>query len=221
MSQESRSIAFFDLDRTLISVNSATTWIRRELRLGNISRWQAIRGAIWILFYHLGFVRMDRAIRDAVSFLHGKSENEVARRTREFWVEEVVQTIRPGARLAIEDHRSRGDMVVILTSSSSYLCASVMEELPLEEALCNHLEVEDGLFTGTLREPICFGEGKVSHARRLADREGIELEDCSFYTDSYSDLPVLEVVGHPVVVHPDPRLARLARRRGWQIVDWN
>jgi len=221
MSQGSRAIAFFDLDRTLISVNSATSWIRRELRLGNISYWQAFRGALWILFYHLGFVRMDRAIRDAVGFLRGKSESEVAGRTREFWAEEVVQTIRPGARKAIDDHRNRGDLVVILTSSSSYLCASVMEELPLQEALCNHLEVEDGRFTGTLRQPICFGTGKLSHAQALADREGIDLEDCSFYTDSYSDLPVLEVVGHPLIVHPDPRLARLARRRGWQILDWN
>jgi HAD superfamily hydrolase (TIGR01490 family) len=164
---------------------------------------------------------MDKAIRDAVGSLRGASVDEVTQRTRDFWLEEVVETIRPGARRAIDRHRERGDLVVILTSSSSYLCASVMTELPLEIALCNRLQEVDGYFTGALEEPICFGEGKVSHARRLVEQEGIELSNCSFYTDSYSDLPVMELVGCPVAVHPDPRLARLARRRGWQIVDWD
>jgi phosphoserine phosphatase len=67
---------------------------------------------------------------------------------------------------------------------------------------------------------LCFGKGKVEHARVVADKLGISLADCSFYTDSASDLPMLEAVGRPVVVDPDPRLRRIAARRGWPIQSW-
>ena len=70
-------------------------------------------------------------------------------------------------------------------------------------------------------EPLCFGVGKVMHARQWATEQSIDLKDCSFYTDSYSDLPMMEVVGKPVAVHPDPRLRHESRQRTWPIVDWS
>ncbi|HEY4223650.1 MAG TPA: haloacid dehalogenase-like hydrolase, partial [Myxococcota bacterium] len=69
-------------------------------------------------------------------------------------------------------------------------------------------------------EPVCYGAGKVAHATGCAQKLNIELAACSFYTDSASDLPMLEVVGHPVVVSPDQRLRRVAKRRGWVTEDW-
>jgi len=221
MSKPAPAIAFFDLDRTLISINSATSWIRREVRLGHLSRWQALRGGGWILLYHFGFVRMDKALRDAVLMLQGASVDAVTQRTQDFWLEEVKDTIRPGAREAISAHLAQGDRIALLTSSTSILCESVMTELPFEDALCNRLQSSEGIFTGTLEEPICFGEGKVHHARMLAEKVGVDLAHCTFYTDSYSDRPVLEIVGNPRIVHPDPRLARLASRRGWPVIDWS
>ena len=214
-------IAFFDLDRTILSINSATAWIRRERRMGHISVWQAFKAAIWILFYYLGLVQKDHALRDAVKALCEVPEDGIANRTHDFWFEEVQKTIRPGARAAIDAHRKEGHAVVMLTSSSNYMSALVLKALPLDDSLCNHLEVENGRFTGRLREPICFGEGKVIHAQQYANKCGIPLSDCWFYTDSYSDLPVLERVGTPIAVDPDPRLARIARKLGWQIADWD
>ena len=111
--------------------------------------------------------------------------------------------------------------MVLLTSSSQYMSELAKQELDLDDVLCNTLEVTHDHFTGALREPICFGEGKVAHARRLAEHLGASLSDCSFYTDSFSDLPVLEIVGSPRIVQPDPRLAREARRRGWPVMDWD
>lgn len=213
-------IAFFDLDRTLIEVNSAKGWIRREIRLGHL-RWRdAIRGTAWIGAYHMGFSRLDAAIRDAVGSLQGSLEVDLRDRTTDYWREEIVHAIRPGARRAVETHRERGDRLALLTTSTSYLGELVAEELGLDDILCNRFEVVEGMFTGQPIEPLCYGPGKLEHARALAERLGAALEDCSFYTDSYSDLPVLQAVGEPVVVHPDPRLAREARRRSWPIVDW-
>lgn len=213
-------VAFFDLDRTVISVNSATGWIRREVREGFLSKRQAVQGAWWIGKYQLGFARMEQAIADAVATLAGAEEDALRARTLAFWREEVARTVRPGARAAIERHRAQGDHLVLLTSSSTYMGEVVSQELGLDDWLCNRFEVVQGRFTGRVLPPMCFGPGKVEHARELATRRGLSLDQASFYTDSYSDLPALLAVGRPVVVAPDPRLLREARKRGWPVQDW-
>ncbi len=214
------AIAFFDVDKTLLSVNSATLWIKREVRLGHISRGQALRAGFWIGLYGLGFAKMEDVLTQAVSSLAGKQEREVILRTLAFWREDVQQTIRPGARVAVAAHKARGDLIFLLTSSSNYLSAPISDELQVDGFLANRFVVEDGAFTGACYEPLCFGQGKVAHARVAAEKVNIALSECTFYTDSFSDLPMMEAVGAAFAVHPDPRLARIARARGWPILYW-
>lgn len=215
-------IAFFDLDRTLLAVNSAKLWLRRELKNGNIARLDAMKGAAWVALYHFGYGDVERVIDRAVATLKDVPETTVRERTLRFYEEEVRPRVRPGAMRVIDEHRTSGHHLVLLTSSTRYLSEAVSEELRLDGYLCNSFEVDErGRFTGRALRPLCYGRGKVDHAKKLADERGVPLADCAFYTDSYSDLPMLEVVGEPVVVHPDPRLKREARRRGWRIVDWD
>jgi HAD superfamily hydrolase (TIGR01490 family) len=214
-------IAFFDVDRTILAVNSGTLWVRREVRLGHLTVWQALRAMLWGLLYALGMARMERIIASAALTLRGQRERDIHDRTLVFWRDEVRGLIRPAARAAIAAHRARGERVVLLTTSSTYLTHEVADELGCDAYLCNHLEVEDGCFTGRVEPPVCYGDGKVHHAAAYAAREGVALAECSYYGDSYSDLPVLLAVGEPVVVNPDPRLARFARRRGWRVDDWD
>ena len=215
------SIAFFDLDRTLIATSSATGWLRREIRLGHLRRRDALRGMGWIALYQLGFSRIEPAIRDAVATLEGQREDDIRQRSLDFWREEVADTVRPGARKVLEQHRRAGDLLVLLTSNSHYIGGAAAEALDIPEVRANRFEVRDGLFTGKTIEPLCFGAGKITHAEALASSLGVSLSTCTFYTDSHSDLPLLERVGFPVVVHPDPRLARAARQRGWRTEDWS
>jgi HAD superfamily hydrolase (TIGR01490 family) len=213
-------IAFFDLDKTLLAVNSAKLWIRRELRDGYISRVQALRAAGWVAAYGLGFSDIEKAIGRAIATLEGQREEEINARTLAFYEEDVAPTYRPGAAAALDEHREKGDLLVLLTSSSNYLSAPVAEHLGLDGYLCTRFEVVDGVFTGQPRLPLCYGPGKIDHARAFASERGVSLDDCAFYTDSHSDLPMLEVVGAPRVVHPDPRLARVAAARDWPVLDW-
>ncbi len=213
-------VAFFDLDRTLIATNSAKGWMKRELNLGHISRRQGLRGAVWIGMYHLGFSRMEALIRDAAMTLKGSDEAVVRQRAEEFWAEEIAQSVRPGALEAISRHRAAGDLLVLLTGSSDHIAELAVSALGLDAALANVLESRGGTLSGRVREPICFGAGKLYYARMFAEDRGIALRDCLFYTDSFSDHPVLDQMGCPVVVNPDPRLERLARRRGWPVEDW-
>ncbi len=214
------SIAFFDFDETLIVGNSGNLWIRRELRSGHINRLQALRAASWMVRYRLGFASMEEALRTAIRSLAGTPEGTLRQRTRDFYQEEVRRLYRAGALEAVEQHRARGDACVLLTASSLYLSELVSAELHLDAVLCNRFQVRGGLHTGELEGELCFGAGKLRYAEGYAERRGVPLSACTFYTDSYSDLPVLERVGTPVVVNPDRRLRREAKARGWRVVEW-
>jgi len=215
------AIAFFDLDKTLLAVNSGSLWIRRELALGHITRVQAMRATLWLARYHMGFVPMQDALVQAMSHLQGTDEQPIRERTIRFYEELVRSQYRPGALRAVEEHRSAGDRLVLLTSSSGYMAELVARDLTLDAVLCNRLEVDAaGVYTGRPLGEVCFGDGKRSYAQAYASQAGVPLSACAFYTDSYSDLPVMEVVGRPVAVHPDRRLRREALRRGWPVVDW-
>lgn len=214
-------IAFFDLDKTLISRNSATLWIRFELAAGRVTRWQAMQALGYVVRYSLGAVDIEHAIRQSVVHIAGQPEDELRARAERFYEALVRPLYRPGGRAVIEAHRAAGDRLVLLTSSSNYVSARVAEELALHEYLCNRFEVDGaGRYTGRPVEPLCYGAGKLLLATRCAATHGIALGDCAFYTDSIADRPLLEAVGEPVAVHPDPQLRRLARRRGWPIHAW-
>lgn len=214
-------IAFFDLDRTILDLNSGSAWIKSEYRGGHLGLLTLARASLWLARYHLGFADLEKVVRQAVAALEGVAEAEIADRTARFYHAEIAHRVRPGAYAALERHRAAGDRLVLLTTSSIYLSRLVGPDLGLDHWLCSHFEVDDaGLFTGQPVEPLCFGHGKLAHARAEAEAHGIALADCSFYTDSIADRSVLEVVAHPVVISPDPKLARLARKRGWRIDDW-
>jgi phosphoserine phosphatase len=95
------------------------------------------------------------------------------------------------------------------------------EDFALDAALSQGYEVKDGVFTGEPLRPICYGKGKVEMAEAWAREHGVDLAASSFYSDSVTDVPMLERVGRPFVVAPDPRLRRIARARGWPALDWS
>jgi HAD superfamily hydrolase (TIGR01490 family) len=214
-------IAFFDVDKCILNVNSATLWVRREYRAGNITTAQALRATFWVGLYHFGYARMEHVLIDAVKNLRGLSERDVIDRTLAFYREEVAQRVKPKALSAIAAHKERGDLIFLLTSSSNYLSAPLGDTLQIDGFLANRFEVHEGRFTGRPMMPFCYGPGKVAHAEVIAEKLRIPLRECVFYTDSYSDVPMLEAVGEPVAVDPDRRLRRHAQKRGWRIERWD
>lgn len=214
-------IAFFDFDGTLITVNSAILWVRQEVTVGRMKPWQALQAAAWLAKYQLGFAEIHQSFERAISALAGSAEGELRERTKSFYESRIRSLYRPGALRALEEHRGRGDRLVLLTSAPTYLSELVVGELKLDGMLCNRFEVNaQGIHTGRTVGALCYGIGKLSHAKAFAERGGVGLANCAFYTDSYSDLPVLEAVGRPVAVNPDRRLRRAAVQRGWELVDW-
>jgi HAD superfamily hydrolase (TIGR01490 family) len=182
---------------------------------------QVARALAFLAAYRLGIVDMDRATREALQTVKGEREDDVREWTRVWFRDEVVPREAPGARAALAAHRARGHRLVLLTSTSPYESALAAAHFDLDAFLSTRYEVRDGRFTGEPLLPLCYGEGKVRHAEGWARREGVDLERSYFYTDSYTDLPMLRRAGRPRVVCPDLRLRLAARRRGWPVLDWS
>jgi HAD superfamily hydrolase (TIGR01490 family) len=217
----SRNVAFFDLDRTLIDVNSGLLWARHERRNRHISAVQMARAVMWTALYYVAVIDMETAVTRALDHYRGVDAVALDRRTRAWFEREVAGRLRPGAAAAMHEHRRRGDALVILTNSSSFEARAAAERWGFDDYLANQFPTDPaGRLVGAFEPPLCYGRGKVARAESWAIARGADLSSSTFYSDSYSDLPMLERVGQPRVVSPDPRLRVTARRRGWPILAW-
>lgn len=212
--------AFFDLDRTLVRVNTGTRYVGWRFSAGQMGLREVLRTGVWTLQYTLGVLDADRVGRQVAATLTGRDEASFRDEVAAWARREVLPEITDAARAEVDARRGAGDVVALLTSGSPYVADVVAESVGVEHVLSSRFEIEDGRFTGRVSGPLCYGVGKVTAAEAWATARGVALEDCLFYTDSVSDLPMLERVGGPRVVNPDPRLRRVARRRGWRVLSW-
>ncbi|HSN19971.1 MAG TPA: HAD family hydrolase [Usitatibacter sp.] len=213
--------ALFDLDRTLVRKETATLYVRYQREIGEVGLRDLLRVSYWVAKYTLGILDAQDVAARAVGTLAGKPEHEMIERCDEWFVRWVEPHIAEEGRRAVERHRREGDLIAIVTGATPYVARPLARKLGIEHVVASTLEVDEaGRFTGRPEQPLCIGEGKVTRAERLAAAQGFRLEEAVFYSDSCTDLPLLLRVGEPVVVNPDPRLAREARRRGWRVERW-
>jgi HAD superfamily hydrolase (TIGR01490 family) len=212
-------IAFFDLDKTLIELNSGLPWVKSEYRLGMISTFDLCKALFWMIQYHFGAVQLEHALKTAIYALKGQKEADVEQRTRDFYETQIKHRFRASMIDQLCLHQAQGHLCVLVTTSSQYLSQCVQVTLGLDEIICTRFEVNtSGEFTGNPKGTMCFSQGKVILAQDYLQKHQYRMDQCYFYTDSFSDLPLLEAVAHPVVVAPDRLLRKHAQHRGWVIV---
>jgi HAD superfamily hydrolase (TIGR01490 family) len=209
--------AFFDMDKTLIAENSGALFMRYRYEQGRLSGWELASGLAAYLRYKVGILDIRAWTADAMVQFAGESERALTREAQAWFDEWVAPTIYPEAYQVVRGHQEAGHVVVIVSGATKYVVKPLAARLGVKHILYTRLEVERGRFTGRVVEPICFEEGKIYWLQQLVDEERIDLAKSFFYTDSVTDLPLLELVGHPVVVNPDPRLYRVAARRHWPV----
>jgi putative phosphoserine phosphatase/1-acylglycerol-3-phosphate O-acyltransferase len=213
----SPTIAFFDLDNTILVGTSGLMYLRYLLKTPEATFSKKLNATLQAARYRfamIDYVAVSVKLVDSIS----NSSEQVAREVYQHFHDEVLtHKIAPAARQRITEHQALGHRVAILSAATQYVVEPVARALGVEDVLCTRLEVKNGLFTGRVIEPACYGAGKVHYARQYAREHGADLSDAYFYSDSDVDLPLLELVGHPVAVNPDRRLAEVARQRGWPI----
>jgi HAD superfamily hydrolase (TIGR01490 family) len=212
--------AFFDLDKTVLRIDTGMSWMRHQYRRGELSTTGLAQAIWWSLLYKVALLDMDALANRLTATLAGQAESDLVAKTERWHREDVFQHVAPAARVAMARHRREGDLIVMLTGSTQYAAEIIARGLGVEHVLCSRLEVIDGRFTGKVAQP-CFRHHKVGVAERFAARHDIDLDRSWFYSDSYNDVPMLSRVGTAVAVNPDARLARHARARGWRIEKWS
>lgn len=210
--------ALFDLDKTLLDTSSAQLYARFLYRSGELRRSDLARVMWWGMLSRLGVLDMNALIPRLMAEAAGEDEAKMRERCDRWFVQDVVSHLTERGQAKVQMHRAEGHVVALVSASTQYVVGPMAAFLGIPgQYVCTHLESQDGRLTGRIVPPVCYGQGKVVWAERFAAEHGIDLAASFFYSDSISDLPLLERVAHPVAVNPDPRLRRLARRRGWPI----
>jgi len=213
----SRVGALFDMDKTIIAENSASLYMRHRYERGEVTGWELVKGLGAYLRYKVGILDIQAWTKGMMVEFKGRSETDLAREGRELFEELVRDTIFPEAERLIAEHRAKGHAVAIVSGATRYIVEPMAQHLGVGNILYTRLETENGVLTGRVLEPLCFDEGKIYWVQKFVEDEQVDLARSYFYTDSVTDLPLLELVGHPVVTNPDPILYRTAVRRRWPV----
>ena len=216
-----RGAAFFDLDKTLMQGSSAFQFGRAAYRAGLMSRRQLLADAVANVQFRLrGATDADSlALRERIAAsLQGTRVVDLERLGVEV-LAGILPRVYPQMLALAHEHQDHGRPAYIVTAASQELADILAHVMALDGAVGSGIsEVEDGVYTGRPAGVFVYRTGKATAIRELAEREGIDLAASYAYSDSESDLPMLEAVGHPVAVNPDGTLARIARERGWDVL---
>ncbi len=210
--------AFFDMDKTLIAENSGSLYLRHRYERGEVGGAEIARGLLAYLRYKVGLLDLRSFTQELSAELAGRDEAELLAEARGFVETRVVPALYPEALERVAWHAEQGHLLAIVSGATRFVVEPLANHIGIPSALYTRLEVEEGRLTGRVIDPICFEKGKIFWIRRFIEERGIDLARSWFYTDSITDLPLLDLVGHPVVVNPDPILYRKARSRRWPVV---
>ncbi len=214
------SAAFFDLDKTIIAGSSALAFSGSFRRRGLITRRAVLRSGyaqLLLLLSGADATTMEQLRKRITALCTGWEVAQVEDIVAEALHEIVEPLVYAEATELIAEHRAEGQEVVVLSASGQEVVEPIARLVGADRFLATRMAVAHGRYTGEI-EYYCYGEEKATAAREIAAARGYRLEDCRAYSDSITDLPLLEAVGHPTVVNPDRALRREALVRGWPIL---
>lgn len=216
-------IAFFDVDHT-ISRHATSLWfILMCMKRHFISRLYLLLVPFLYVLYRFFKLGIETIYRHSLPRIAGISHETVQTLAREAFEAYLADGIYPGAVREIAELRKQGVRVILATSSPFEVVYPLAQYLQLSasDIIATQFDYVNGVFNGRLVGSPVYSRTKCSIVREYAARSGVDLQFCSFYSDSVHDLPLLDIVGRPVAVHPDTRLRYIAKKRGWTIKDFS
>ncbi len=218
-----KRLALFDLDHTLLPVDSDYEWGRFLGRLGLIDAEDfETRNRAYAEQYKDGTLDVLEFLRFSLGLIAGRPAAEIEAWRRRYMEEVIGPVITPQALELIESHRTRADLCAIVTATNAFVTTPITRAFGLQHLIASEGEQHDGVYTGRPAGTPSFREGKVARTREWLSAQGLALEDFDevwFYSDSANDLPLLEHATHPVATNPEPRLRAVARERSWPVIE--
>lgn len=220
----SNRLALFDLDHTLLPLDSDYQWadfLARTGRAGDPAQAQARNEAL-MEQYNAGQLTAEQSAEFMLGLLTRASLPELARWHEEFMAEVIRPAIRDNAIDLVQQHMARGDLCAIVTATNDFVTAPIARAFGIPHLIATIAEMERGRYTGRIEGVPSFQAGKIVRVDEWLTGMGLErnaFEKVYFYSDSPNDLPLLEVVSHPIATNPSPALREIALQRGWKVLD--
>ena len=210
-----QAIAFFDLDNTLVDGASGSFMFYDMLKAGKVGWSDFLTYFRYTILYSFNRVPRLEVYRWMFRLCSRYSLSELLDMTDRMYEKYMYPRFFEEGRLTVQKHLEKGDHVVILTAATEYLAEKVRAQFGGHHAIGIKTPLRDGKITDDVQEPISYGAGKLQLAGEYSRNRGVSLEDCYFYSDSASDFPLLNAVGHPVMVNPQWKLRWMTRKKGW------
>ncbi len=212
-------LALFDLDNTLIAGDSDYSW-GEFLTTKKIvdSAYFKNKNDQFYRDYQTGKLDILAYLKFSLAPLSGLSRSELDTLHKEFMKKIIEPMWLPKAEELLQAHRDKKDTLMVITSTNRFIVTPICKKLGIEHLIATELEEFDNKFTGQVSGIPSFQEGKVKRLNKWLNTSNFKLKESSFYSDSINDLPLLEIVGHPVAVDPCPKLKKEAARRGWKTI---
>jgi HAD superfamily hydrolase (TIGR01490 family) len=216
--QAKRYVAFFDIDNTILSINSGSTLVREAYKSGLMNNSDLLNAIYlsWLYKFHLRDT--DLIVSGMGRWLKGHTVDEVNLLSEHVVNKYLVNAIRPEIYSEIKFHKENNAEVVILSSVIFQICRKLGSYIGVDNVICTVMKVEDGVFTGSPENSFCLEDEKRIRLMQYCEMRNYRLSEAFYYGDSISDLTALKAVGHPVCVQPDRKLSRIAHENGWRIL---
>ncbi len=214
--------AFFDLDGTLVAGFTGVILTRERFRNRDMGVGELISMVAVGLSHQFGRIEFEALIGKATDVLRGRPLADLEKIGEQLFLEKIEKRIYPEMRDLVQAHRERGHTVVLSSSALTIQVDPVAQFLGIPNTLSNMFEVDDdGVLTGKVVRPIIWGAGKASAVQKFADERGIDLSDSYFYADGDEDIALMEIVGNPRPTNPGDKMAEVARKKGWPILEFH
>jgi HAD superfamily hydrolase (TIGR01490 family) len=213
------SLAIFDLDNTLLADDSDYLWGQFLVEQGLVDAELYQReNQRFYEEYKAGTLDIMEFLAFSLQPLTRHSQAELAQLHERFMQQKIAPIMLPAAQTLLEKHRAQGDTLLIITATNRFVTAPIAARLGVDNLLASDPEMIDDRYTGRVAGTPCFREGKVTRLKAWLTEQQQNLANSWFYSDSHNDLPLLEMVTHPVAVDPDDTLTTHAEARGWPII---
>ncbi|WP_075881924.1 HAD family hydrolase [Vreelandella massiliensis] len=215
-------LTLFDLDDTLLDGDCSEQWNWKMIDLGWIDNSEQFLAATQNMqeAYHAGKLKLETYLETTLEPLKGRYVDDVAACATDFVARHVMPRMFAQARETIEAHRVEGDTLVIISASSKHLVGPIAAALGVPHVIAVEPTVLEGRYTGATTGVLSYRSGKVTRFQQWKEQQGLGMLYTTFYSDSRNDVPLLNAVNKPVAVNPDPVLAEIAEKEGWQRLDW-
>ena len=216
-------LALFDLDQTLLPLDSDQSWGEFTLNLGWVDRQRfKQRNDAFYADYNAGCLDIHAYVRFATEAMRQRGLVQAQEAHQAFMREVIQPAITPQALQLVEQHRAQGEILVMVTATNEFVTGPIAQAFGMDVLLAVQLKRdEQGNFTGDIDGTPSLREGKVTRVNQWLAEQGLSLSEvhATFYSDSMNDLPLLEKVDVPVVTNAGPELKQIAQERGWRILD--